>query len=55
MDPCENGNGFSGCIKGKEYLDQVNDYQLLKKDFCSIKLDRRSLYHAVILFGRNFM
>jgi hypothetical protein len=29
---CEHGNEPSGFIKGGEPLDQLNDYQLLKKD-----------------------
>jgi len=29
---CEHGNEPSGSIKSGEFLDQLNDYQLLKKD-----------------------
>jgi hypothetical protein len=29
---CEHGNEPSGSIKGGEFLDQLNDCQLLKKD-----------------------
>jgi hypothetical protein len=29
----EHGNGPSGSIKGWEFLEQLNDYKLLKKDF----------------------
>jgi hypothetical protein len=28
----EHGNEPSGSVKGDEFLDQMNDYQLLKKD-----------------------
>jgi hypothetical protein len=29
---CEHGKDLSGYINGREFLDLVNDYQLLKKD-----------------------
>jgi hypothetical protein len=29
---CEHGNELSGPIKDEEFLDYVNDYQLLRKD-----------------------
>jgi hypothetical protein len=29
---CEHGNVNSGSIKGREFLDQVNDCQILKKE-----------------------
>jgi hypothetical protein len=29
---CEYGNELSGSIRGGEFLDQLCDYQLLKKD-----------------------
>jgi hypothetical protein len=29
---CEHGNEISDSIKGGEFLDQLSDYQLLKKD-----------------------
>jgi hypothetical protein len=29
-DPGEHGTESSGCIKGWEFVDHVNDYQLLK-------------------------
>jgi hypothetical protein len=29
---CEHGNEPSGSIKGGEFLDQLNEYWLLKKD-----------------------
>jgi hypothetical protein len=33
---CENLNEPSlGCIKGEKFLDQLNDYQLFKKDSTS--------------------
>jgi hypothetical protein len=28
----ESGNKSSGSMKGREYLEQLSDYQLLKKD-----------------------
>jgi hypothetical protein len=31
-DSCEQGNKRSGSIKYDEFLDQLNDYQLLMKD-----------------------
>jgi hypothetical protein len=31
-DSCEHGNDPSGSIKGREFLDQTSDYQLLNKD-----------------------
>jgi hypothetical protein len=30
---CENGNEPSVPIKGREFLDKLKEYQLLKKDF----------------------
>jgi hypothetical protein len=32
---CEHGNEASGSVKSEEFLDQVNDYQLLKRDSAS--------------------
>jgi len=32
---CENGAVFSGSVKGGEFLDQMSDYKLLKKDCAS--------------------
>jgi len=29
---CEHGNEPSSSVKGGEFLDQLSDYQLLKKD-----------------------
>jgi hypothetical protein len=29
---CEHGNEPSGSMKGGEFLDQINDYQFLKKE-----------------------
>jgi hypothetical protein len=29
---CEHDNKTSGSIKGREFIEQRNDYQLLKKD-----------------------
>jgi hypothetical protein len=34
---CEHGNEPSGSIKSKEFLDELSDYHLLKKD-CSMEL-----------------
>jgi hypothetical protein len=31
-DYCEYGNESSGFIKGGEFLDQLRDYELLRKD-----------------------
>jgi hypothetical protein len=31
--PCENDREPSGSIKGREFFDQLSDYQLLKKGF----------------------
>jgi hypothetical protein len=31
---CEHGNEPSGFIKGEEFLDQLRDHNLLKKDPC---------------------
>jgi hypothetical protein len=33
---CEHGNEPSGFIKGREFLDQVRDYRLLKKAGASL-------------------
>jgi hypothetical protein len=30
---CEHGNGHLGSIKSREFLDQLSDNKLLKKDF----------------------
>jgi hypothetical protein len=30
---CEYGNESSGSIKGREFLDQLSDYQILTKDY----------------------
>lgn len=30
---CESGNGHSDSINGTQFLDQLNDYELLKKNF----------------------
>jgi hypothetical protein len=30
---CEHSNGSSGTMKGDEYIDQLNKYQVLKKEF----------------------
>jgi len=32
VSSCENGNETSGSIKGREFLEHLSDYQLLKKD-----------------------
>jgi hypothetical protein len=29
---CEDGNESLGSIKGREFIDKLNDYQLLKKN-----------------------
>jgi len=29
---CEHGNESSGCIKGREFIDQLSNYKLLKND-----------------------
>jgi hypothetical protein len=36
---CQHGNKISGSIKGGEFLELLNDYQLLKKDF-AVSLSR---------------
>jgi hypothetical protein len=33
--PCEHGNEPSVSLKGGEFLDQLSDYKLLKKDSAS--------------------
>jgi hypothetical protein len=30
---CEHGTDSSGCIKGKKFIDQISNFELLKKDF----------------------
>jgi len=35
---CEHCNEALGSIKGKEFLDYLSDYQLLKKDSASMEL-----------------
>jgi hypothetical protein len=35
---CEHGSELSESIKGEEFLDQLSDYQLLKKQFARFKL-----------------
>jgi hypothetical protein len=35
MGSCEHGNELSGSINDREFLNQLSDYQLLKKDSAS--------------------
>jgi hypothetical protein len=32
MGPCEHSNEYLGSKKGKEFLDQLGDYYLFRKD-----------------------
>jgi hypothetical protein len=33
VDCCEHGNKPSGSVKGRQFLDYLGDYQLLKEDY----------------------
>jgi hypothetical protein len=43
-ESCEHGNKSSGFVKGSKFIDQLNDYQLLKNVFCSTKVVREIIY-----------
>jgi hypothetical protein len=34
---CEHGNETSGSIRSGEFLDQLGDYKLVRKDSCSME------------------
>jgi hypothetical protein len=40
---CEQGNGYSGAMKCREFVDQPRDYQLLKKETAKLKLNSVAL------------
>ena len=50
---CKHGNNLSGFIKGRKFLDQLRNYQLLKKVSASWtqlnkRRDTRAVYHSCI-------
>jgi hypothetical protein len=47
---CERGNEHYGSIKGGKFLDQLSDFQLLKKDSapCDRIIEACLLYHSCL-------
>jgi hypothetical protein len=44
---CEHGNEPPGYIKGREFIEQLSDYQLLKKDY-SVELEPGDCTNALL-------